>query len=214
MGMIKTVKTQSLGEEIANAVSHGVGAGLSIAALVLVIVRSCVTSTAIGIVSASIYGASLVLLYLFSCLYHSLAKTKAYNVFRILDHCSIFILILGTYAPISLWGIGGKTGWIIFSVNLACTVLGITFNAINLEKWSKISVVLYLIMGWLIVFSFKSILVFGKDAVTLLVLGGISYTVGIIFYALNKLKYFHFIWHIFVLGGSVLHFFFIYLYIY
>ncbi len=214
MGMIKDVKSQSLGEEIANAISHGIGAGLSVAALVLVIVKACMTSTAIGIVSASIYGASLVLLYLFSCLYHSLAKTRAYKLFRILDHCSIFILILGTYAPISLWGIRGKTGWIIFSINLACTVLGIIFNSINLERWRKISVVLYVIMGWLIVFSFKSIIVFGKDAVTFLVLGGVLYTIGIIFYALNKVKYFHFIWHLFVLGGSILHFFFIYCYIY
>lgn len=214
MGMIKNVKTQSLGEEIANAISHGIGAGLSVAALVLVIVKACMTSSAIGVVSASIYGASLVILYLFSCLYHSLAKTRAYHLFRVFDHCSIFILILGTYAPIALWGIGGSTGWVIFSINLACTVLGIVFNSINLEKWRKVSVVLYVVMGWIIVFSFKSVAVYGKDALLYLVLGGILYTLGIIFYALNKVKYFHFVWHLFVLGGSILHFFFIYLYVF
>jgi len=214
MGIIKDVKTQTLGEEIANSISHGVGAGLSVAALVLLIVKAAHTSGALGVVSASIYGSSLVVLYLLSCLYHALAKTRARKVFQILDHCSIFILIVGTYTPIALCYIGGATGWVIFGVNSACMVLGIVFNAINMEKWKKISLILYVIMGWLIVFSIKSILTFPAMALVLLVMGGVLYTVGIIFYKVKKLKYFHFIWHIFVLGGSILQFFCVYLYVY
>lgn len=214
MGIIKTVKTQTLGEEIANSISHGIGAGLSVAALVLLIVKACRVSTAIGIVSAAIYGSSLVILYLFSCLYHALAKTRAGKVFRVLDHCSIFILIVGSYTPIALCTIKGAMGWTVFGVNLACMILGIVFNSVDLEKWKKFSLVLYIIMGWLIVISFKPILELGKTAVLLLVLGGVMYTAGIIFYKKNNLKYFHFIWHIFVLNGSILQFFFIYYFVY
>ncbi len=214
MGMIKNVKTQTIGEEIANSISHGVGAGLSVAALVLLIVRAVHTSDALGIVSASIYGSSLVILYLLSCLYHALAQTRARKVFQILDHCSIFILIVGTYTPIALSFIGGATGWVIFGINAGCMVLGITFNAINMEKWKKASLVLYVIMGWLIVFSIKSILAFPPAALWLLVLGGIAYTVGIIFYKKKELKFFHFIWHIFVLAGSILQFFCVYFYVF
>ena len=214
MGIIKDVKTQTLGEEIANSISHGIGAGLSVAALVLVIVKACFNSTAIGIVSASIYGASLVILYLFSCLYHALAKTRARKVFQVLDHCSIYILIVGTYAPFSLVTIGGGLGWTVFSINLACMTVGIVFTSINVEKFHKISMILYVVMGWLIVISLKPVLALGKIAVTLLVLGGVLYTVGIVFYKIKKLKYFHFIWHIFVLGGSILQFFSIYFFVY
>lgn len=215
MGMLKEVKTQTLGEEIANSISHGVGAGLSVAALVLLIVRSVTTSSgAIGVVSASIYGGSLVILYLLSCLYHALAKTRARKVFQVLDHCSIFILIVGTYTPISLCYIKGAIGWTIFGINAGCMVLGIVFNAINMERWKKASLVLYVIMGWLIVISIKSILTFPPAALWFLVLGGVSYTVGIIFYKKKELKFFHFIWHIFVLGGSILQFFCVYFYVY
>ncbi len=214
MGMIKEVKTQTLGEEIANSISHGVGAGLSVAALVLLIIKASHTSGALGVVSASIYGGSLLMLYLLSCLYHALAKTRARKVFQILDHCSIFILIVGTYTPIALCYIGGFTGWLIFGINAGCMALGIVFNAINMDRWKKLSLVLYVIMGWLIVFSLKSILTFPATALILLVMGGVLYTVGIIFYKVKKLKYFHFIWHIFVLGGSVLQFFCVYLYVY
>ena len=215
MGILKEIKTQTVGEEIANSISHGVGAGLSVAALVLLIVRAVVTgSGALGVVSASIYGGSLVILYLLSCLYHALAKTGARKVFQILDHCSIFILIVGTYTPIALCFIGGALGWTIFGINAGCMVLGIVFNAINMEKWKKASLVLYVIMGWLILISVKSILVFPSAALWFLVLGGISYTAGIIFYKKKELKFFHFIWHIFVLGGSILQFFCVYFYVY
>lgn len=214
MGILKDVKSQTLGEEIANSVSYGVGAGLSVAALVLLIIKAAHTSGALGVVSASIYGGSLVLLYLLSCLYHALAKTRARRVFQVLDHCSIFILIVGSYTPIALCYIGGITGWVIFGVNAVCMIIGIVFNAINMDKWKKLSMVLYVVMGWLIVFSIKSILTMPLASLVFLVLGGVLYTVGIIFYKVEKFKYFHFIWHIFVLGGSILQFFCVYFYVY
>lgn len=214
MGIIKLGKTQTVGEEIANSISHGVGAGLSVVALVLVVVKAAMYSNATGIVSASIYGGSLMLLYTLSCLYHALAKTRASKVFQVLDHCCIYILILGTYAPYSLCTIGGALGWTIFSINLACTVFGIVFTSISLEKFHKISLVLYVVMGWLIVVSIKPILAMDLWAIILLVSGGIFYTVGIVFYKIKKLKFFHFVWHIFVLLGSIAQFFSIYFYVY
>ena len=210
----KVKRKQTLGEEIANAVSHGVGALLSIAGTVVAIVMAAVHSSAIGVVSACLYGASLIMLYLFSTLYHSITNISAKRVFRIFDHCSIFILILGSYIPICLTLIKGWVGWTVFGINTFCTILGIVFNSINLDRWSKASLVLYLIMGWSIIFSMKPFLaVVDKAGLPLLVAGGICYTLGIIFYK-AKPKYMHFIWHLFVLAGSVLQYFFILFYVF
>lgn len=210
----KVKRKQTLGEEIANAISHGVGTLVAIAGAVIVIVMAAINTSAIGVVSASLYGASLILLYLFSTLYHSFTNVGAKKVFRIFDHCSIFILILGTYIPICLTLIGGALGWVLFGINAFCTVLGVVFNSINLERWSKASLVLYVVMGWSIVFSIKHFLaVVDKAGLPLLVLGGLCYTLGIVFYK-AKHKYMHFVWHLFVLAGSVLHYFFILFYIF
>lgn len=206
--MSKIKRPQTIGEEIANAVSHGVGALLSMAGTVIAIVMACIYSTAIGVVSASLYGASLIILYLFSTLYHSLTHKGAKKVFRIFDHCSIFILILGSYIPMCLVLIGGALGWTLFGINAFCTVLGIVFNSINLERWNKPSLVLYLIMGWSVVIGIRPVVAaIDLSGLVFLVSGGLAYTLGIIFYK-AKPKYMHFIWHIFVLAGSVLHYFF------
>ncbi len=209
--MKKTIeRIQTLGEEIANAVSHGVGTLLAIAACVIVIVRSAFHSTAIGIVSACIYGGSLVLLYTFSSLYHSLTNKQAKYVFRVFDHCSIFLLILGTYTPICLWMLKGALGWVLFGVNAFCTVVGIILNSINLKRFQKISMVLYILMGWSVVMSMKEVFsLLSPAGMTFLVIGGLLYTGGIAFYKAKKVKYMHFIWHLFVLGGSIMHYFFI-----
>ena len=215
MFMIKKTAVQSLGEEIANSVSHGVGTLLSIAACVIVIVKAAVTSTAIGVVSASIYGASLILLYAFSSLYHSLTNVRAKSVFRVFDHCSIFFLILGTYTPICLTMIKGAVGWTLFGVNAFCTVVGIVFNSISLKRFAKPSVILYLAMGWSVVVSLKRVLeVIPLSGMIFLVAGGLFYTIGVIFYKLKKIKYMHFVWHLFVLGGSIMHYFFVLFYCY
>ncbi len=210
--MSVTKRMQTIGEEIANAVSHGVGELLAIAGAVVAIVTAAIHGTAITVVSASLYGASMILLYLFSTLYHSLTNRSAKRVFRVFDHCSIFILIMGSYIPICLVLIGGALGWTLFGINAFCTVLGIVFNSINLERWSKPSVVLYVIMGWSVLIGAKSV-ISAVDAagIALLVGGGAAYTAGIIFYKARR-KYMHFVWHIFVLAGTVLHYFFMLFY--
>ncbi len=215
MSQTKKIRIQTLGEEIANAVSHGVGTLLAIAACVIVIVRSAFNSTAIGVVSACIYGASLVLLYTFSSLYHSLTNVKAKSVFRVFDHCSIFFLILGTYTPICLTMIKGGMGWTLFGINTFCTVLGIVFNSISLNRFAKPSLVLYVLMGWSVLISIKRVIeVIPFSGMVFLVIGGLCYTIGIIFYKLKSVKYMHFVWHLFVLGGSIMHYFFVLFYCY
>lgn len=203
---------QSLGEEIANAISHGVGSLLAIAGTVILIVLAAVYSDAMGVVSSALYGATLIILYTNSTLYHSLTNKTAKKVFRIFDHCSIFILILGTYIPVSLALLRGWIGWTLFGVNVTCAVLGIVFNSINLEKWDKLSQILYMIMGWSVIITaypvYKAIIAQGVGGLILILGGGILYTVGVIFYKSDR-KYWHFIWHFFVLGGSVLHYFFV-----
>lgn len=209
----KIVRKQNLGEEIANAISHGMGALLGIAALVLMVIKAAYNGTAIAVVSASLYGASMVTLYLVSCLYHALTLPKGKKVFQILDHCSIFLLILGTYIPIALVGIGGAFGWVVFGVICACAIVGIVLNAVNFNKFRKLSMVLYIVMGWLAVFTIKPVLnVVNIHGFVLLFAGGLLYTLGVFFYKKKEKKYMHFVWHLFVLGGSVCHFFLIYQY--
>lgn len=214
MAQLKKYGQQTLGEEIANSVSHGVGALLGIGGTAVLIVFAAIYSDALGVVAASIYGFSLIVLHTMSTLYHSLTNKKAKKVFQILDHCSIFLLILGTYAPISLTLIGGAPGIILFSINGALTVLGVVLNSINMTKWHKLSMVFYLLMGWSIVFAFKYIPPVPLGGKIFVIAGGISYTIGIIFYKMKKKKFMHFIWHLFVLGGSILHYFFVLFYVY
>ena len=198
----------TLGEEIFNSVSHGVGAGLSIAGTVVLIITSVIHSNAWGVVSSCIYGASLIILYTMSTLYHSFTNKKAKAFFRIMDHNTIFLLIAGTYTPITLYFLGGVTGWILFGIVWGAAIFGIVMNSINLEKARIPSIFCYVAMGWVIVFAIKPlILAMPKISLIFLVGGGIFYTLGIIFYAIKKIKYFHSVWHLFTILGSVLHYF-------
>lgn len=206
-------RPQSMGEEIANAVTHGVGTLLSIAGAVVAIVYAARFGDAYSVVSACLYGSGLILLYLFSTLYHSLTNKKAKNVFRIFDHCSIFLLILCSYIPVCLSLMRGALGWILFGINAFCTVVGIVLNSINLERFKKLSMVLYIIMGWSALFVCMPIIEKVPVAgIVLLVGGGLAYTLGVIFYKLPKYKYMHSVWHLFVLGGSILQYFFMLFY--
>ena len=213
--MAKTkINDQTLGEEITNSITHGVGALLSVAGCVIAIVFAVIYGTAIDVVSASLYGASLIILYVVSTMYHSLAHNKAKAVFRVLDHCSIFLLICGSYIPIALSLIGGVKGWVLFGIITGCTVVGIVFNAIDMHRWKKISVALYLLMGWAVVFDMRTVIEKTPEGgIWFLLLGGVAYTIGVIFYKMKKFKYMHSVWHLFVLTGSVLHYFYILLYI-
>lgn len=211
-----TIPKYSLSEELINAISHGIGALLSVAALVLTIVAAAKHHNPIAVVSSAIYGTMLIILYTMSTLYHSFKPTcKAKKVFRIFDHCSIFLLIFGSYTPFVLVALQGALGWTIFGIILAATILGITLNAINLEKYKVLSMFCYLCMGWLIIFAFKNICAsVPRNGIILLLAGGIVYTIGAIIFGLGKkIKYMHSIWHFFVLAGSILQFFSIYLYV-
>lgn len=201
-------KQYTLGEEIFNSVSHGVGAGLSIAGLVIMIVKAAFTGNARMIVSACIFGAMMILLYTMSTLYHAITNPTAKKVFQIFDHCTIFLLIAGTYTPYTLVTLSGAAGWTLFGILWGFAALGIVFNAIDLQKFKKISIVCYLAMGWSIVFAFRPLLQnLALGGLIFLFAGGLFYTFGIIFYALKKVKYMHSIWHLFVLGGTVCHYF-------
>ena len=209
------VPNYTLGEELVNSISHGVGAALGIAALVLTIVASARNNT-IGLVSSCVYGATMILMFLMSCIYHALSpKLKGKKVFRVIDHCDIFVFIAGTYTPYCLSLIGGTKGWILFAVVWGCAVVGATFNAIDLERFSRPSTVMYLLMGWMILFSYRDLkAALDPVGLWLLVGGGIAYSVGALLYAIgSKRKYFHSVFHFFVLAGSILQFFSIYLYV-
>lgn len=205
---VSNFNDQSLGEEISNSISHGFGAAIFIVGTVMMILESILThKSPLTITSVSIFGATLILLYLTSCIYHALKINKGKKVFQILDHCMIFVLITGTYTPVCLSMIGGWIGWTIWGVNVACSIIGIVFNAIDLKKWHKLSLFLYVIMGWSIVFATNTaIKVIPHQAILFVVLGGVFYTLGVIFYRM-KGKYMHFIWHLFVLLGSLPHFY-------
>ncbi len=205
----------SLAEELINSISHGIGVLLSIAALVLCVISSCLHHSIVGIVASSIYGSSLIILYLMSCLYHSLKPNKAKKVFRIFDHCSIFLLIAGSYTPFLLLVIGGLKGFIMLIIIWLAAILGIVGNSISLEKFKKISFPLYLLMGWMVVFSLKSLVAnLSHNGLVLLLIGGIIYTIGAVVYLIgHKIKYMHSVWHFFVLGGSIFQFFSILLYV-
>lgn len=202
------IKKYTLGEEIFNSVSHGVGAGLSVAGTVVLIVSAVIHTNAWGIVSSCIYGATLIILYTMSTLYHSLTNAKAKAFFRIMDHNTIFLLIAGTYTPITLYFLGGVTGWVLFAIVWGAAVIGIIINSIDLEKARIPSIFCYVAMGWVIIFAIKP-LIAAMPTVSLvfLIIGGVFYTLGIIFYAIKKVKYFHSVWHLFTVAGSVFHYF-------
>ncbi|MGN1019432.1 MAG: hemolysin III family protein [Aristaeellaceae bacterium] len=210
-----TIPRYTLGEELISAISHGVGALLGIAALVLCIVKSCNPFDGYKLASSIVFGLTVTLLYLMSCLYHSLKVNKAKRVFRVIDHCTIFLLIAGTYTPYTLVSLRGALGWWIFGIIWGIAILGIVLNAVNLKKFAKLSVACYLIMGWIIVFAYQYMVkVMHPTALALLIWGGIAYTVGAVLYAIgSRKKYFHSVFHFFCLAGTILHFFSIYLYV-
>ena len=221
-----TKKLYTLGEEIFNSVSHGIGAGLSVAGLVIMVVFSAVQGDPWKVVSSAIFGASLIILYTMSTLYHSFTNPTAKKVFRIFDHSTIFILIAGTYTPITLVtmrSVNKGLAWTIFGILWGLTVIGIVLNSINLDKFKQISLVCYVIMGWSIIMAVNPLIIspiknhthfpIPLGGMLFLLIGGIFYTVGIIFYKMKSVKYMHSIWHLFTVAGSVFQFFAILLYI-
>lgn len=204
----------SLGEEVFHAVTHGVGIVLSIAGLAVLVAFASLRGGASHVVGCSVFGACLVLLYTASTLYHGIPHRRAKRVLQVLDHSGIYLLIAGTYTPFCLITLGGGLGWTLFAVLWTLAVVGIVMRAAIPRVARRVSLVLYLLMGWAalpVAGPFLERLETG--GVVLVVLGGLAYTAGVPFYAARRLRYGHAVWHLFVLLGSVLHFFGVLLYV-
>ena len=210
-----SIPKYTLGEELMNSITHGVGACLGIAALVLCIVKSCSPLNGYKLASSIVFGVTTTLLYLMSCLYHALKVNRAKRVFRVIDHCTIFLLIAGTYTPYTLITLHGLTGWILFGIVWGVGILGIVLNAVSLRRFAKLSVACYIALGWVVLFASKQLVSsLAPGGLWLLLSGGIAYTVGAVLYGIgSKKRYFHSIFHFFCLIGTALHFFSIYLFV-
>jgi len=209
------IPEHKLSEELINSITHGIGAGLGVAALVLCVVKAAVNGSAIGVVGSCLYGAGMIIAYVISCIYHALARNRAKVVFRVLDHCDIFFMIACTYTPFCLISLKGAVGWVLFGVVWGLAALGIVFNAVNLEKFSKPSTVVYVLIGWCVIFAIKPLYeAIGTGGLMFLVLGGVLYTIGAVLYGIgSKVRYMHSVFHLFVIAGSVMQFFAVYLYV-
>ena len=200
-------RTQSLGEEIANSISHGVGLVAAIAAVPFLIVAAVWRGGAAGIVGASVFAGTVVVLYLASTLYHALPESRAKRVFQVLDHGAIFLLISGTYTPFTLGVLHGAWGWTLFGLVWGLALTGVVLKAAGGVRYPVLSTGLYLAMGWLVLIAVKPM----WDRVPMwglfwLLAGGLAYTVGVAFFAAKRVPYGHFVWHLFVLVGTVCHF--------
>lgn len=211
---MKKATLYSLGEEIAHSVTHGVGAILSIAGLTVLVALAALRGTAWHVVSCAVFGSTLVVLYTISTLYHSVTHPRVKRVLRMLDHAAIFLLIAGTYTPFTLVNMRGGWGWALFGVVWGLALLGIAFKMTSSNRFRLLSVPLYLLMGWLVLIALKPLVdSVAPTGLALLVAGGLAYTVGIGFYAWKNLPYSHAVWHLFVLVGSLLHYFAVLLYV-
>ena len=198
---------ESIGEEIANSITHGVGAILSLLGTALLLHRAFREGTAVHIASFIIYGASLFLLHLSSTLYHALHAPRAKKVFWVFDHCSIYLLIAGTYTPFLLLSLWGKWGATLLVVIWTLAIVGIVFKSLFIGRLRKTSVALYIVMGWMIVVAARELwLRVPHEALIYMAAGGLLYTIGVIFYSWRRMPFNHMIWHLFVLGGSACHY--------
>lgn len=202
------VSGYSMGEEIANTITHAIGAGLSIAALVVLLVHTASSGTAWHVVSASIFGTTLILLYLASTLYHAIPLPQAKRIFKTLDHSAIFLLIAGTYTPFMLINLRGPLGWSFFGIIWILAVVGVILKCCFVYRFKRLSLAIYIGMGWLCLLVGRELYASLPSAsLIFLIMGGLTYTAGVLFYVWKRLPYNHAIWHLFVIAGSVLHFF-------
>jgi len=200
-------RTQSRGEEIANSVSHGVGLLAALAATPVLVLSAVRHGGAARIAGASVFAAAMVLLYLTSTLYHALPRNRAKRVFQVLDHAAIFLMIAGTYTPITLGVLRGTWGWTLFGLVWSLAIAGVALTAGGGVRYPKLTTSLYLAMGWLILIAVKPLwLRMPSEGLLWLLAGGIAYTVGVVFYAAKRVRYGHFIWHLFVITGTSSHY--------
>ncbi len=210
----ETRRVYSLGEEIANAITHGLGTVLSVAALTLLVAAAAIWGNAWHLASAVVYGLTLFVLYLSSTLYHSIQHERAKRVFKIIDHASIYLLIAGTYTPFTLVTLRDHGGWYLFAIVWAIAAGGVVLEAVAVDRPTWLSVPLYLAMGWLVIAVIRPLVAtVPPEGLWLLVAGGLAYTVGTAFYVAKRLPYTHMVWHLFVLTGSLCHFLAVMLYV-
>ena len=201
-------------EEIAHSAIHGLGIALSLAGLAVLVVTAHRTGDAGTVAASVVYGFTLFLLYLASTLYHSIPFPRAKRILRVLDHSAIYLLIAGTYTPLTLISLRGPWGWTLFGLVWGLAILGITLKVVAMGRFRGLSLALYIGMGWLVLIALGPLVhAVGRGGLLLLTLGGIAYTSGVVFYVWRRLPYHHAVWHAFVLAGSVLHFFAVLLYV-
>ena len=208
-------RSQTAGEELANSITHGVATLLSLLAIPILISSALNTDNIVAVISFSIFGLSLFVLYLASTIYHALPQGRVKTLFGIFDHCAIFILIAGTYTPILLVTMAGRWGWSLFGVVWGLALCGIVFKLIYGKRYRMLSNALYLGMGWIIIIAIKPLIAsMPSGGLAWLVGGGLAYTLGIVFYiADSRWHYAHTIWHLFVFTGSLCHFFAVLFYV-
>ena len=206
------MKLQSRFEENLNAQTHALGALLGIVALILLIIYDT-HKTAYSLFSVIVYGISIIILFTASTLYHSVKSERKKHYFRIIDHISIYLLIAGTYTPVLLISLNESLGWTLFYVVWGIAAVGIILKLFFTGSYEVFSTLLYLVMGWLIIFDFTNLASIFGDGILFLFAGGLAYTVGIVFYAIHRIPYNHVIWHLFVLAGAIFHFFMIFFYV-
>lgn len=204
---VKDVREYTLGEEIANSVIHGLGIGLSVAALVILVAFAALSGDGYKLASAIVFGVALVLEYTASTLYHSFPQPRVKYLFKIFDHCGIYLLIAGTYTPFCLVTLRGENGWLLFGVIWGLAIAGMAVEAFWTYRPRWLSALIYLGMGWMVVLSIRPLVeLLAPAGLWLLVAGGLAYTAGTVFYVMKKVKYMHAVWHVWVLAGSVCHF--------
>jgi hemolysin III len=206
------MKIQTHFEEQLNVLSHGIGAILGVVGLILLMIYS--NSSSLELFSVIVYGLSIIILFTASTLYHWVKNESLKHYFRIVDHISIYLLIAGTYTPVTLITLSESRGWLLFGLVWCIAVIGTILKLFFTGRFGVISTLLYLVMGWLIAFDFSSLeQSLATNGLLLLFLGGLFYTVGIVFYAIQKIPYNHVIWHLFVLAGAISHFFMIFFFV-
>ncbi len=204
-----------LSEIIANAITHGIGAALAIIGAVILIVASVAHGSVRHVLSCAVFGGTLILVYICSTLYHALVLTRAYRVFRVLDHAAIYLLIAGTYTPFMIVSLRGTLGGaLLLGVVWSLAAAGVVFKSVAIERFAGLSTAAYIAMGWLGVITLRPLTyAIGWHGVWWLAAGGLFYTVGVLFFALDRVPYFHALWHVFVLAGSIAHYFAVLLYV-
>ncbi|MCA1012595.1 PAQR family membrane homeostasis protein TrhA [Halobacillus halophilus] len=206
--------TFSRREEIANAITHGIGAVLSVGMLVMLVVFASLEGNAWHVVSVSIYGVTMLMLFVSSTLVHSFPPGKMKDLFEIFDHSAIYLFIAGTYTPILLVPLRGSLGWTLFGIIWGMAILGVMFKVFFVKRFVVLSTLFYVLMGWLLIIAWGPLTSEVPAAgITYLILGGVLYSIGSIFYVWRSFTYHHMVWHLFVLGGSIFHFFTIFFYV-